>query len=119
MTKEELKARSPSHNAHRIRAAVMLVHGGRDLRTPLAHGHAMRDALEKAGKPVEWVFESAQGHGFAGNAARAELYERILAFLNTHIGEQPGSAAARLAIRGLRDAVGAAAQETPVPPKPQ
>lgn len=88
---EELKARSPSHNAHRIRAAVMLVHGGRDLRTPLAHGHAMRDALEKAGKPVEWVFESAQGHGFAGNAARAELYERILAFLNTHIGEQPAA----------------------------
>ena len=89
--KEELKARSPSHNAQRIRAAVMLVHGGRDLRTPLAHGHAMRDALEKAGKPVEWVFESAQGHGFAGNAARAELYERILAFLNTHIGEQPAA----------------------------
>lgn len=88
---EELKARSPSHNAQRIRAAVMLVHGGRDLRTPLAHGHAMRDALEKAGKPVEWVFESAQGHGFAGNAARAELYERILAFLNTHIGEQPAA----------------------------
>ena len=86
---EELKAQSPSHNAHRIRAAVMLIHGGRDQRTPLAHGHAMRDALEKAGKPVEWVFESAQGHGFAGNAAQAELHERILTFLHTQIGEAP------------------------------
>ena len=83
---EQLQARSPSHQAHRIRAAVMLYHGGRDLRTPLAHGHAMRDALERAGNPAEWLFESAQGHGFRGNTGAAELYERILAFLNKHIG---------------------------------
>lgn len=83
---EELKAHSPSHQAHRIRAAVMLYHGGRDLRTPLAHGHAMRDALERAGNPAEWLFESAQGHGFRGNAGVAELFERVLAFLNKHIG---------------------------------
>ena len=85
---EELEARSPSHQAHRIRAAVMLYHGGRDPRTPVAHGHAMRDALERAGNPAEWLFESAQGHGFAGDSGRAELYERILAFLHKHIGER-------------------------------
>ena len=89
---EELEARSPSHQAHRIRAAVMLYHGGRDLRSPLAHGHAMRDALERAGNPAEWVFESAQGHGFAGDAGRAEIYERILAFLNKHIGKDSNPA---------------------------
>ena len=89
---EELEARSPSHQAHRIRAAVLLYHGGRDLRSPLAHGHAMRDALERAGNPAEWVFESAQGHGFAGDAGRAEIYERILAFLNKHIGKDSNPA---------------------------
>ena len=87
--KEELGARSPSRLAHRIRAAVMLYHGGRDQRTPLAHGHAMRDALERAGNPAEWLFERAQGHGFVGDAGRAELYERILAFLHKHIGKKP------------------------------
>ena len=86
---DELEARSPSHQAHRIRAAVMLYHGGRDPRTPVAHGHAMRDALERAGNPAEWLFESAQGHGFAGDSGRAELYERILAFLHKHIGRSP------------------------------
>lgn len=75
---------SPAHQANRIRAKVMLIHGGRDDRAPVEHAYRMRDALRKAGNEPEWVFDIEQGHGFAGNAARLDVYERILAFLKTH-----------------------------------
>lgn len=75
---------SPAHQANRIRAKVMLIHGGRDDRAPVEHAYHMRDALRRAGNEPEWVFDIEQGHGFAGNAARLDVYERILAFLKTH-----------------------------------
>lgn len=62
----------------------MLIHGGRDDRAPVEHAYRMRDALRKAGNEPEWLFDIEQGHGFAGNAARLDVYERILAFLKTH-----------------------------------
>ena len=79
-----LVATSPAHQANRIRAKVMLIHGGNDYRAPVEHAYRMRDALRKAGNEPEWVFDHEQGHGFAGNAARLDVYERILAFLKTH-----------------------------------
>ena len=46
----------------------------------------MRDALQGSGNDPEWLFMSGQGHGFFGNAARLEVYERVLGFLEENIG---------------------------------
>ena len=51
--REALKLRSPVTFADRIKASVMLVHGGQDRRAPPTHTHRMRDALEGAGHEVE------------------------------------------------------------------
>ena len=83
---DALKDRSPVHLADRIKAAVMLYHGGGDRRAPPAHAHAMRAALVKSGRQPEWLFDADQGHGFFGNEPRRLLHERILAFLGRHIG---------------------------------
>ena len=83
----EVRARSPAHNAERIEAAVMLVHGGQDQRVPLAQAKAMRTALRAAGRPVEvWHVESMEGHGFGQRENRREMYTEMLAFFDRHIG---------------------------------
>ena len=77
----DLETRSPAQLADRIRAEVMLVHGGIDRRSPPMHARRMREALEKTGRQVTWLFENDQGHGFIGNEVNQNLYERVLAFI--------------------------------------
>ena len=93
---DELRARSPAHNAERIKAAVMLVHGGRDLRVPIAQAHNLRRALKDAGNPVEvWHVEAREGHGFGNQDNRRKMYTRMLAFFDRHIGRGVDSARVR------------------------
>ena len=87
--REALKQRSPVTFADRIKARVMLVHGGRDRRAPPAHTHRMRDALEGVGHQVEWLADADQGHGFFGKQALVNLWTRIFEFLEREIGDVP------------------------------
>ena len=83
---DDLKARSPSHNADRIEAATMLIHGKLDERAPYAHALAMRKALTEAGNPPEWLIENREGHGFRDPDNRVAMYTALLAFFDKHIG---------------------------------
>jgi dipeptidyl aminopeptidase/acylaminoacyl peptidase len=75
---------SPVNHADQIEAAVMLIHGGEDVRVPIDHAERMRAAMKKAGKPVEWLVKDNEAHGFYRQAHRVELYEGVLAFLDKH-----------------------------------
>jgi dipeptidyl aminopeptidase/acylaminoacyl peptidase len=80
----ELNRYSPARHADRIKAAVMLIHGDEDERVPIAHANAMRKALEKQGKTVEWLVEDDEAHGFYRQDHRLAVYERVLKFLGEH-----------------------------------
>lgn len=82
----QLRARSPTHLAAAIRAPVMLIHGKVDTRADYAHARAMKDALEQHDKSFEWVALGGEGHGIYDESTRAEVYERMLAFLARHLG---------------------------------
>ena len=82
----DLEARSPTHNADRIKAATLLIHGKLDERAPYAHAVAMRRALTEAGNPPEWLVENREGHGFRDHGNRVAMYRKLLAFFDTHIG---------------------------------
>ena len=56
--KAEHRAQSPVHHAERIEVPVFLSHGGTDDRAPVAQTHAMRDALDGAGKTVKTLIET-------------------------------------------------------------
>lgn len=73
--------RSPVNLADRIKAPVLLMHGGGDRRAPMEHARRMRAALKEAGNPAEWLYDIRQGHGAAGNEPRREMYQRVLDFL--------------------------------------
>lgn len=83
---EALAASSPVNLAGRIKADVLLIHGGQDRRAPIAHANRMRAALEAAGKEVGWHTDTLQSHGFAGQEGRTELYRLVDEFLAPHMG---------------------------------
>ncbi len=88
-------ANSPVNLVDRIQVPVFLIHGKDDKRVPFAEAEEMRSALEKAGKPFEWMAKSGERHGFYNVDNRIEMYTRLLAFLKKHIG--PGAPEAKQA----------------------
>lgn len=89
----QLRARSPTVLADRIKAPVFLAAGLKDVRAPSKHTTAMRDALKAAGHPAEVVIlQPDEMHGFYGEDAQLNLYTKMLAFFDKYIG--PGSRAA-------------------------
>jgi dipeptidyl aminopeptidase/acylaminoacyl peptidase len=78
-------ATSPAKNADRIQAAVMLTMGGQDQRVPLIHGSTMRDAMDKAGKPLDYHVYVDEGHGFNGTDNVIDFYTRSERFFAKHL----------------------------------
>ena len=82
---QDLRARSPVHNAARITVPVMLIHGKEDQRADFQQAKRMRKALEDAGKPPVWLAMSGEGHGAYDERNRVEVYTQLLAFLQQHL----------------------------------
>lgn len=82
---ELLRERSPAYHAERIQAPVMLIHGRDDWRADFEHAERMREALEDAGKRVEWLELRGEGHGIYNEETRGEVYGQLLAFLERYL----------------------------------
>ena len=86
-TTAELQSQSPAYNVERIQVPIMLVHGAMDQRVPIAQMEFLIDQLEAAGKaPEDVVVEDREGHGFRDTQNNVDLYTRMLAFFDRHIG---------------------------------
>jgi dipeptidyl aminopeptidase/acylaminoacyl peptidase len=77
---------SPARNAAKIKAKLLLTMGSNDVRVPLAHGDAMRSAMEKAGKPIEYVVYVGEGHGYNKDENVFDQYRRLEKLLAETIG---------------------------------
>jgi dipeptidyl aminopeptidase/acylaminoacyl peptidase len=86
-----LEAQSPINLLERLKAPVLIVHGELDERAPYAQAKALRSAMEDRDLRYEWLAKPGEGHGFWKEENREELYTRMLAFLEAHIG--PGASA--------------------------
>lgn len=80
---------SPALRAGEIKLPVMLVHGKADDNVRMNQFRAMEAALKKIGQPPEVFLGDGEGHGFSNPENIAELYRRMEAFLDKHIG--PGA----------------------------
>ena len=85
--KIDFDAVSPVRHADRIRAPVLLVHGGLDRRVPISHGEKMRDALKALNKDVEWVDFPEESHGISGTENRRVYYGAVFGLLARTIGK--------------------------------
>jgi len=75
------RATSPIHNVDKIASRVLLIHGGKDERAPIAHAERLREALTASGRPPGWLVEPNEGHGFYNEKARERMCARVLGFL--------------------------------------
>lgn len=93
-TREEARAISPLHLLEQLKVPVLIASGGADKRVPIQNADALRDALDKAHKPYEWLMFPKEGHGFFTEPHRAEFYTRMQDFLAKYVGAGATSAAA-------------------------
>ncbi len=81
-----LAAHSPVNQLDLLKARVMLVVGGKDLRVPPEQGKRLHQALLDRHVDHDWLYEPGEGHGFYNEQDRAELFRRVVAFLDRTIG---------------------------------
>lgn len=89
----DLAERSPINHLDKIKAKLMIVVGGQDERVPPVHGERLHAALEERGVEHEWLYQRTEGHGFYDEAHVADLFTRVIAFLDRNIGKAPAVAA--------------------------
>lgn len=82
----DLENRSPAYNVDKIKAALFLVHGGKDERVPIEQAEFLIKQLDKRNYPYELLVKDKEGHGFYKEEHRLELYQKMLLFLDKHIG---------------------------------
>jgi len=83
---EYMRSISPVHHVDKIKAALFIVHGSKDVRVPIVHANNLKKALDDIGKPYEWLVKE-DGHGFFKVDHRVELYTKMAAFFDKHIGK--------------------------------
>lgn len=81
-----LRAWSPAQNVDKIKIPVFLAQGSIDQRVPMEQFDALKGAFTDAGVPIETMVAKGEGHGFYKPENIAELYDRMEAFLDDHIG---------------------------------
>ncbi|KGQ19635.1 Peptidase S9, prolyl oligopeptidase [Lysobacter dokdonensis DS-58] len=84
---------SPALRAKEINVPVMLVHGKADNTADFNQFKVMSAALKNIGRPAEEMVVEGEGHGFVKPENVAELYRRMEAFLDKHIGAKSNVAA--------------------------
>ncbi|MBX7200958.1 MAG: S9 family peptidase [Rhodospirillaceae bacterium] len=75
---------SPIQFAKRADAPILLIHGKDDLVVPIAQSGAMENALQDAGKPVEFVRMEGEDHWLSREATRTTMVRESLAFVLKH-----------------------------------
>jgi dipeptidyl aminopeptidase/acylaminoacyl peptidase len=80
-----IREQSPVTNVHKLKAAVLIIHGEEDERTPINQAESLMTAMDKAGKPYEKLIVEREGHGFYEVKNRLKANQKIVSFLKEHI----------------------------------
>ena len=84
-----IAANSAIDHVDKFNVPVLIVHGEDDPRVPVKNAREMRDALQKAGKPVEYLTKPKEGHGFYKEENNVDRFNVTEAFLQKYLG--PGA----------------------------
>jgi dipeptidyl aminopeptidase/acylaminoacyl peptidase len=81
------KLRSPVYNVDKVKAEVLLIHGAKDNRAPIAQAKSLMKAFDKVGKKYQWLKLNDEAHGYYDEENRKYIYSKILNFLDENIGK--------------------------------
>lgn len=80
-----LKSMSPTHNVDKLKAKLLLVHGGEDERAPIEQFEALEEALEKQNYPFQKLIMDDEGHGFYNDEHRTKYFAEMMSFLKENL----------------------------------
>jgi len=81
----QLAAYSPVNRVNQLKTHLLIAHGKRDERAPMEHAIALKKALEKAGKPFEWLEFSDEAHGFYSETNQQIYFSKVQQYLSQHL----------------------------------
>ncbi|AAG18962.1 S9 family peptidase [Halobacterium salinarum] len=81
--REFLESISPTNNADRIRAPLLVLHGANDPRVPVGEAERIVEQAS-AHVPVEKHVFDDEGHGFSKRANKQAAYRAVVDFLDDH-----------------------------------
>jgi dipeptidyl aminopeptidase/acylaminoacyl peptidase len=76
------------HQADRISAPLLVVHGQADFVVPPLHARVLRAKLNHYDKDYEWLLKEHEGHGFRKPENIREFYLKMEAFLAKHLARR-------------------------------
>ena len=82
---ELMKAVSPVFHVDKIKAPLLIAQGAKDPRVNKKESDQMVEALKKRGIDVPYIVKENEGHGFANEENRFELYEMMEVFFHKHL----------------------------------
>jgi dipeptidyl aminopeptidase/acylaminoacyl peptidase len=81
-----LAATSPALHADQVKIPILLMHGSADSTVRIEQSEAERDALQRAGKNVQYERIEGDDHYFTLADTRIEMLRKLEAFLAANIG---------------------------------
>lgn len=84
MFDEILAQRSPVQQAAKADAPILLIHGKDDTIVPYRQSVQMQRALQKSGKPVEFVTLEGEDHFLSRGETRTAMLKAAIAFVERH-----------------------------------
>jgi dipeptidyl aminopeptidase/acylaminoacyl peptidase len=80
------KAQLPVYHVDKLKAAIFLIHGAEKQRVPIEQVEALRASLDAIDYHYEWLVKEKEGHGFYDESNILETNQKIMPFLDKHIG---------------------------------
>ncbi len=81
----QLAAFSPVNRVGQLKTHLLIAHGTRDERAPMEHAIALKAALDKAGKPYEWLEFADETHGFYAESNQQIYFNKVQQYLAKHL----------------------------------
>ncbi len=72
---------SPVQQVGKLKAELLIMHGARDERAPIEHAKRLKAALDKAGKPYQWMVFEDETHGFYSETNQTIYLKNVQGFL--------------------------------------
>ncbi len=83
--KELMTSASPVFHVDKIKCPLFIVQGANDPRVAKAESDQIVEALKKKGIDVPYLVKDNEGHGFANEENRMELYQQMEAFFAKYL----------------------------------
>jgi len=84
--KDLMTSASPVFHVDKIKCPLFIVQGANDPRVAKAESDQMVEALKKRGIDVPYLVKDNEGHGFANEENRMELYQKMEEFFAKYLG---------------------------------